>query len=59
MVYLTAEIEEGQTIAQGNAPVNDDGSFINAKVKARLEADFPIVAPEELQLMDAWESGIL
>ncbi len=52
MVYLTAEIEEGQTIAQGNAPVNDDGSFINAKVKARLEADFPIVAPEELQLMD-------
>ncbi len=52
VVYLTAEIEEGQTIAQGNAPVNDDGSFINAKVKARLEADFPIVAPEELQLMD-------
>ena len=52
VVYLTAEIEEGQTIAQGNAPVNDDGSFINPKVKARLDADFPIVAPEELQLMD-------
>lgn len=52
VVYLTAEIEEGQTIAQGNAPVNDDGSFINAKVKARLDADFPIVAPQELQLMD-------
>jgi len=52
VVYLTAEIEEGQTIAQGNAPVNDDGSFISNKVKARLDADFPIVAPEELQLMD-------
>ena len=52
VVYLTAEIEEGQMIAQGNAPVNDDGSFINNKVKARLDADFPIVAPEELKLMD-------
>ena len=51
-VYMTAEIEEGKTIAQGNAPVNDDGSFINNRVKARLEADFPIVAPNELDLMD-------
>ncbi|MDE7402388.1 MAG: DNA-directed RNA polymerase subunit beta [Muribaculaceae bacterium] len=52
VVYLTAEVEEGQTIAQGNAPVNDDGSFVNPRVKARLDADFPIVAPNELQLMD-------
>ncbi|MBD5222771.1 MAG: DNA-directed RNA polymerase subunit beta [Bacteroides sp.] len=52
VVYLTAEVEEGQMIAQGNAPVNDDGSFVNARVKARLDADFPIVAPTELSLMD-------
>ncbi len=52
VVYLTAEIEEGQTIAQGNAPVNDDGSFVNQRVKARLDADFPIVSPSELKLMD-------
>ncbi len=52
VVYMTAEIEEGKTIAQGNAPVNDDGTFINNRVKARLEADFPIVAPNELDLMD-------
>ena len=52
VVYLTAEIEEGKTIAQGNAPVNDDGTFINPKVKARLDADFPIVPPTELELMD-------
>ncbi len=49
---MTAEIEEGQMIAQGNAPLNDDGSFINSKVKARLDADFPIVPPEQVQLMD-------
>ena len=52
VVYMTAEIEEGQMIAQGNAPLNDDGSFINNKVKARLDADFPIVPPEQIQLMD-------
>ena len=52
VVYMTAEIEEGQTIAQGNAPLNDDGTFIRTKVKARLEADFPIVAPEQVNLMD-------
>ena len=52
VVYMTAEIEEGQMIAQGNAPLNDDGSFINSKVKARLDADFPIVPPEQVQLMD-------
>ena len=52
VVYMTAEIEEGKMIAQGNAPLNDDGTFINNRVKARLEADFPIVAPEEVNLMD-------
>ena len=52
VVYLTAEGEEGQTIAQGNAPLNDDGTFIREKVKARYEADFPVVTPGEVQLMD-------
>ncbi len=52
VVYMTAEIEEGKMIAQGNAPLNDDGSFINNRVKARLDADFPIVAPEQVELMD-------
>ena len=52
VVYLTAEIEEGKIIAQGNAPLNADGSFIRERVKARLDADFPVVAPGEVQLMD-------
>lgn len=52
VVYLTAEIEEGQIIAQGNAPVNEDGSFVDNKIKARLDADFPVVSPEEVNLMD-------
>ena len=52
VTYLTAEMEEGKMIAQGNAPVNPDGSFINAKVKARQDADFPIVPGNEIELMD-------
>ena len=52
VVYLTAEIEEGKTIAQGNAPLNPDGSFIRKTVKARRDADFPVVPPEDVELMD-------
>ena len=52
IVYLTAEEEEGHIIAQGNAPLNPDGSFIRNRVKSRLDADFPVVAPNEVQLMD-------
>ncbi len=50
--YFTAEDEEGKIIAQGNAPLNDDGTFINSRVKARQDADFPVVTPDEVQLMD-------
>ncbi|MCM1071132.1 MAG: DNA-directed RNA polymerase subunit beta [Alistipes timonensis] len=52
VTYLTAEVEEGKMIAQGNAPVEDDGKFINPRVKARLDADFPIVPGEQIELMD-------
>ena len=52
IVYLAAEIEEGKIIAQGNAPLNDDGTFVRDRVKARLDADFPIVTPGEVELMD-------
>ena len=50
--YLTAEEEEGQIIGQGNAPLNDDGTFIRTKVKCRQDDDYPVVPPEEVNLMD-------
>ena len=50
--YLTAEEEEGQIIGQGNAPLNDDGTFIRAKVKCRQDDDYPVVPPAEVNLMD-------
>ena len=58
VVYLTAEVEEGKVIAQGNAPLNDDGTFRRDRVKARLDADFPIVPPDQVELMDVAPSQI-
>ncbi|MCQ2068102.1 MAG: DNA-directed RNA polymerase subunit beta [Bacteroidaceae bacterium] len=50
--YLTAEEEEGVIIGQGNAPYDENGKFIRNRVKARCDADFPVVPPEEVELMD-------
>ena len=52
LIYLTAEEEEEKIIAQGNAPLNDDGTFIRTRVKSRQDADYPVVGPEEVELMD-------
>ena len=52
VVYLSAEEEEGKIIGQGNAPLNDDGTFIREKVKCRQDADYPVVPPSEVELMD-------
>ncbi len=51
-IYLSAEEEENKTIAQANAPVLADGSFKSKTVKARYQADYPIVEPSELDMMD-------
>ncbi len=50
--YLTAEEENGLIIGQGNAPLNDDGTFIRTKVKCRQDDDYPVVPPSEVDLMD-------
>ena len=50
--YYTAEEEEDKIIAQGNAPLDEHGHFVRDRVKARQEADFPVVAPSEVNLMD-------
>jgi DNA-directed RNA polymerase subunit beta len=52
IVYLAAEEEEDRIIAQGNAPLNDDGAFVLKRVKARQDADYPVVGPDEVELMD-------
>ncbi len=51
-IYLSAEEEEKKIIAQANALLLKDGKFASSKVKARLLADYPIVDPNEVDLMD-------
>ncbi len=52
VVYLTAEDEENLIIGQGNAPLKADGSFIRKVVKCRQDADYPVVPPAQVHLMD-------
>ena len=52
VIYLSAEEEEKNTIAQANAPFDEKGNFLSKKIKARFEGDFPLVEPEKLTLMD-------
>ena len=52
ITYLSAEEEEGITIAQANAPLTEDGLFINDRVKARHDGDFPLIEKDQVTLMD-------
>jgi DNA-directed RNA polymerase subunit beta len=51
-VFLSAEEEDEKVIAQANAPIDAEGNFLNSRVKARDEGDFPVVEPEKLHFMD-------
>ena len=51
-VYLTAEKEEDQIIAQACTPLDPDGTIHDQKIKVRHLADFPIVDREQVTLMD-------
>ncbi|MGY8965031.1 MAG: DNA-directed RNA polymerase subunit beta [Flavobacteriales bacterium] len=51
-IYLSAEEEEENIIAQANAPLDNAGNFTNEKIKARDVADYPVVEPKQVDLMD-------
>ncbi len=51
-LYLSAEAEENKTVAQATTPQDEEGHITEMRVKARRQADFPIVSPEEVDLMD-------
>ncbi len=50
--WLSAEDEEYLTVAQANAPLNDDGTFTNPRAKSRLGADYPYEEVAKVQMMD-------
>ena len=52
ITYLTAEEEDQKNIAQTSAELDEKGNFVNDKVTARYEGDFPVIEPEKVNLMD-------
>ncbi|HEX9649503.1 MAG TPA: DNA-directed RNA polymerase subunit beta [Cyclobacteriaceae bacterium] len=52
VIFLTAEEEDTHNIAQANAKIDDKGKFVNKRVKARYEGDFPVVEPKKVSYMD-------
>ncbi|HBC54027.1 MAG TPA: DNA-directed RNA polymerase subunit beta [Alphaproteobacteria bacterium] len=52
VVYLSAMEEAKYTIAQANAPISDDGKFVNELVSCRAAGDFLMTARENVELMD-------
>ncbi len=52
VIYLSAEDEDGKTIAQSNAQYDEKGNFLTPRVKSRFEGDFPVIEPEKIDLMD-------
>ena len=50
--YLSAEEEEGKLITQANIEKGKDGKILADKVIARLEADYPVVSPKDVNYID-------
>ena len=51
-VFLNAEDEEEKVIAQANVEMNDDGTISTERVIARLDGDYPVVEPQQVDLID-------
>ena len=51
-VYLSAEEEENQLIAQSTVPIDKNGKIVEERVIARDQADFPVVGPEQINYTD-------
>ena len=52
VIFLTAEEEDTHYIAQAKVALKPNGEFLDEKVKARFEGDFPVVEPKDLRYMD-------
>ena len=57
--YLSADEEENYIIAQANAPVDEEGRFVNDRVRARHRGEYPVVKPEEVDFMDVSPNQIV
>ena len=52
VVYLSAEEEENKIVAQASIKLAEDGEILDDRIKCRLEADFPVLGRESVDLVD-------
>jgi len=52
VVYLTADIEDEYVVCPASTAVDSKGKILGEKIKARLQGDYVIVSPDEIQYMD-------
>jgi DNA-directed RNA polymerase subunit beta len=57
-VYLTAEEEEDKIVAQAATDIDENNRFVGDRIKTRQMADFPIVSPDKVDLMDVASNQI-
>ncbi len=57
--FLSAEQEDIFTIAQANAVLDEQSRFVKERVKSRLQGEFPIVSPEQVEYMDVAPAQIV
>ncbi|MBU0469380.1 MAG: DNA-directed RNA polymerase subunit beta [Candidatus Omnitrophica bacterium] len=50
--FLTADKDQAEYIAQANAPVDEQGNFLEEEVACRYKTDFPKVHPSKVSYMD-------
>lgn len=50
--YLTADVDQDKYVAQANAILGKDGTFLEKDVACRFRTDFPKVKPDKVNYMD-------
>ena len=57
--FLSAEGEDYKIIAQANSIIDENGSFINDRIRCREHGDFPVLTPEEVEYIDVAPNQIV
>jgi len=59
VTYYSAEGEDLSKIAQANTPLQKNGSFASDRIKSRETGEFPVLTPDEVDLMDVAPNQIV
>lgn len=57
--YLSADQEDEFIIAQANVPFDEQGHYVEERVKCRERGEFPVVHPENVNYMDVAPAQIV